>query len=122
MKTEEYKNICKLSIYKKLTPSERHIYGTLNMLDCSFGNKGNFYKSRKDLCELTNFNKGTISRAKQKLIFYGFIKVNKFYNHHGNRGSDNFTMCSLKDILETLKKDINSNKSDINRISDLTKA
>lgn len=75
MRMEELEFICLLDIYKKLPKNDKIIYGYFEKCDCVLTKSGWFYKSIKELSSLHGMCKSSVSRSKQRLIYYGLIQV-----------------------------------------------
>lgn len=115
MKIDDYEFVCTLDIHKKLLKNDKILYGYFDKCDCVYANSGWFYKSLNDINELFSICKSSISRSKQRMIYYGLIKIRKYYNKNGHRGIDYIHVNTLSEILEHLKLDSNTIK-DQNRI------
>lgn len=127
MRMEEFELICTLDIYKKLYKNDKILYSYFEKCDCVYGKSGLFYKSIKDLSKIHGICKSSISRSKQRLIYYGLISIVKHYKNNGHRGIDYIHVNSLSEIYEHLKKDTENFKdqtrilSTISSLTDLTK-
>lgn len=115
MKIETYETLCQLDTYKSLHSNDKILYGLLEKYNCVYGCAEWFYKSVKELSKMSGICESSISRSKKRLIYYGFIKVKKHYNHNGNRGVDWIHLNSLEEVSIHLQQDI-SNSKDVNRI------
>jgi hypothetical protein len=115
MKIETYETLCQLDTYKKLYPNDKILYSLLEKYSCIYGCDEWFYKSIENLSKVSGICKSSISRSKKRLIYYGFIKIKKYYTQNGHRGVDYLHLNTLKEVLEHLQKDI-SNSKDINRL------
>ena len=114
MRIDELEFVYLLDTYKKLQKNDKILYSYFEKCDC-ISKSGLFYKSIEELSTLHNICKSSISRSKQRLIYYGLIKIQKHYNRNGHRGIDYIHVNSLQEIYEHLNKDV-SNFKDQNRI------
>lgn len=115
----DYLILVTLDCYKKLSKNANSLYYILTKLNSCFGNKEYFFLNSKEISKLLNKSLRTFSRAKKELIYWGLIKIQKRYDRNGNRRYDNYHICSISEILFTLKKDNLQNEKDINRIKNL---
>lgn len=121
MKQSDYENICRLDIYKHLKSKEKLVYTVLDKYHHVYGSIEWIYISQERLHELCSIAKSSISEIKQKLLYFGLIKIKKCYKHNGNRGIDNIHLNSLEEILEVLQKESIINEKDIIRIAGFLK-
>lgn len=114
MRIDELEFVYLLDIYKKLQKNDKIIYSYFEKCDC-ISKSGWFYKSIKELSILHSICQTSISRSKQRLIYYGLIQIKKHYNYNGHRGIDYIRVNSLQEIYKHLNKDV-SNFKDQNRV------